>query len=239
MSEKQADDLIRRALEARESCLDDEAIANYLTESLEAERMTASKSHLAECPRCEARARLFSEFTRGVPKVDEMQDVEAIVERLRPRPAHRPDIPAFIRRWTTMPAVPKWAFAATIVLAVAAGTLHLRRVWQPMIHPGEAGVPRSSSVRILEPSGDVAESPKEFRWEPAPGAARYEIVIGEVDGSELVRVPATGTTAAAPAEVASAPPLKTLTWKVIALGADGKPVGESPVTRFRVIAPEP
>lgn len=234
MSEERAEELFRQALEKRDDCPDEERLASWVEGTLAAEAMAETQSHVEACPRCEARVKLYEAYREGKASPAEAQDVEAVVERMRPRADHRPDVPAFAMKWLSLPAVPKWALAAAVILGLTAGTMHLRSVWRPMIHPGEARVLRTSAVRAVSPSGELAQPPKELRWEKVEEAVRYEVVVSEVDGTELARIEAQGTSVAAPPAASDVPPLKTLMWKVVAIGADGKTVAESQWTRFRV-----
>lgn len=238
MSEERAEELFRQALEPGAECPGEERLAAWVEGALAADAMAETKAHLEACPRCEARAKLYAAFIGAEAGPGEAQNVEAVEEKMRPKSASRPDVPPFVMKWLALPGVPKWALAAAVVLGITAGTMHLRSVWRPMIHPGEARVLRASAVRALSPSGELAQAPKEMRWEAVEGAARYEVVVSEVDGTEVARIQAEGSTVAAPAAAAEVPPRKTLMWKVAALGADGKTMGESQWVRFRVVPEE-
>jgi hypothetical protein len=90
-------------------------------------------------------------------------------------------------------------------------------------------------VDLLSPIGDLAAIPERLAWRAVDGAARYDVRVLEVDGTEIWMTVTTETTLPAPEAVTRAAlPARTLTWRVTALDASGRALGEAGVATFRV-----
>jgi hypothetical protein len=97
---------------------------------------------------------------------------------------------------------------------------------------------RTGSIAVAEPEGDLAAPPRQFRWEPVAGAARYEVTVMEVDRAVLWKSATGATSLETPAKLkAGMVPRKTLLWQVSAFGAAGERLASSDAIRFRILHP--
>jgi len=121
--------------------------------------------------------------------------------------------------------------AAAAVLLVVSGVLYLRHPAPGLPTTIDAGreLPRSSSVALSAPIGDVVEAPRRLQWEPVAGRrVRYHVRLMEIDRHELWTSDATATSVEVPAAVRAAiVPAKTLLWQVSALDASGVRLADS------------
>ncbi|MDZ7778969.1 MAG: hypothetical protein U5R14_03395 [Gemmatimonadota bacterium] len=91
---------------------------------------------------------------------------------------------------TSGPAVPRYAMAAGIALALIGGTLWF------LVSPGAAPVYRdgaSDASELVEPLGAVASPPSRLLWRSVEDAVRYEVELLESDGTLLFRSTTTDT----------------------------------------------
>lgn len=219
-----------RELERTPDCIPIERFAESLT--------PAEREHIAHCMRCEAEMALWQQFNADEPAADE----GAVVQWVAAETRRRLKIPADDRKpvgwgaWIGSIRPRTAALAATLLVAAAIGYVTWDRGVPPITNPDSgARVYRSGGVQLIAPSGDVLARPAELRWEPAPGAARYEIEVREVDGTVIWRSSVAETQVAIPASVAAQiVPGRTFFWQVRATTGDGAVLAESQTGRFRM-----
>lgn len=233
--------LMRRALVGPDACRGTERVASWADGSLQGIEGRELDRHAAECYVCRGEAELLFVFEDASERYEERQDVERIAARLRasrPAAVRSTPKPRFLLGLFT-----GWsrglAFAAVAAVFLAVGVLARRGAESPLpsLTPAQLGPVRSQSLVLQSPAGDQAQAPAQFRWEAARGAARYDLVVTAVDGSEIWRTSAVVTSVAVPAAVRAAIlPGRTLVWRVVVRDAAGRTLSESE-ERFRVIAP--
>lgn len=202
-----------------------------------AELATADHAHVAACARCQTERALAQAFEAEEPRAEEGAAVEWIVRETRRRVFPEPATVAAgastgPRRW----ALPQWATWASAALAASLGVYLLVRT------PGMPSVPiesepayRSTTVALVAPVGDVPTAPTELRWQSVANAARYVVSVSEVDGTELWRSTTDGLRADLPDAVRTAArPARTLHWRVEAVDAAGRSIGEPGTASFSV-----
>ena len=209
----------KRELQPTAACIPIERLGEQLTSS--------ESEHLATCPRCQAEMALFSEFENSETTAAEQSDVHAIVETLQPK-SNVVSIASRRRSQNRLLAI-----AAALVIALGIGYVVENR--EPSINgPVTRDLYRSSRVEVIAPVGDLAAPPAELRWKPVSGADAYEVVVSEVDRTELWRATTNETHIALPdAIVRQIVPGKTLVWEVTAKRT-GSAIQSSGAERFRV-----
>lgn len=189
------------------------------------------RAHLESCERCRAEFALLREFQRLTPQPEEEAGVEWVVERYRWTGPVDPE-PWWRRFFLGSPA-PQWMVTVLVLLLLFAGAWKLRQMRDQSV---EAAARARAVVNGLSPAGDLREAPGAFRWEPAPGAARYRVTVTEAGGAAVSTLEVPGATAEADgAARAAMAEHKTLSWRVAALGANGEILAESQSARFRVL----
>lgn len=184
----------RRSQDAMPDCPSDEAFAAYLDGVLEDAALARIESHLAECATCRSVAAVAARTDDGAH-----EDVpETLVARAR-----RSLTGAKANRHVVMP---RWAMAATVLLAV--GLLALNRANSPQgmdvqgfdVGPtttrGERLVERRSQPpEITAPVPDAIVDVHDFavRWKPVSGARYYEVRIVDDDGDLVSEARVNGT----------------------------------------------
>ena len=205
----------------------------------------ALATHVESCAYCRAELSLLRRFQSEDLEESEKEPVRLVTERLaarageiipaRPTPAARE--PWWRTFWTT-----PWPRAAAFAMAGVLIALAVGLQWrhsQPSLHPpasSDQEVLRSNLLSILSPEGDLRQVPQEVRWQAAPGAAKYDVRLLEVDGTELWRATTSEDRVILPPSVqARIVPAKTLLWQVTASDASGHVVAESSMVRFRLL----
>lgn len=220
----------RETLATTADCLPLECLGDELT--------TMERSHVAQCARCQAELALFAALDTAEPRPGEGAAVAWIAAETRRRLGAEGVIPspagvASPRRTSWLPS---WALMAASFVAVLGGAWLLRTPTATIEVPG-GEVYRSAGLEVVAPSGDVEAVPEALTWTPVPGAARYEVRVREVDGTELWRGTSPDPRLALPAAVRTQVlPAKALEWQVIASDAEGRSLADSGVARFRLRA---
>ena len=235
--------LFKTALKPGAGCPPVAQLEQFLTEG--PAPPAALAAHVESCAFCRTEVQLLREFHAGGEREAETAAVAAIASRLRARSNEifkREILPAEVSApwwrsfWKTRWFSPAAAAAAAIVVVVAVGLQ--TRISPPVLHPPgtEPEVLRSNAIIVTAPSGDVAETPTEIRWQPAAGAAKYKVRLLEVDGQELWSTEATEYTVQIPSAIrARIVPAKTLFCLVSAFDMAGHQVAVSEMVRFRVL----
>jgi hypothetical protein len=186
------------------------------------------RQHLAACGYCSSQLALLRNFESGEPASDESEAVAAIVSRLRK------DSPAASEsRWSRITR-PKVLAPAVIALAAASLvlTVYVNSRTSSLDIPAE-DVMRTSRLVAVAPVGQIAQQPSQLRWDPVPGAAKYNIRMLEVDRTELWSASSDSPAVNIPESVRTRiVPLKTLLWEVSAVDSAGKLLAASGIQRF-------
>ena len=204
----------------------------------ETELVAVERTHVDSCPRCQAERALLMAFEAAEPSADEGAAVEWIARETKRRVF--PEVGVVEPRqargghWFRLPA---WATSMAAAVAIAWGVYLVVRAPGPEVVVGEPGaVYRAAGVELVSPVGEVPVVPGEVRWQPLGGAARYQVRVLEVDGTEIWRTTTSEVSAALPEAVrAAAKPARTLTWSVSALDSSGRVIGEPGTASFRVV----
>jgi len=217
------------ALTPSPDCVPIERLAETLTET--------ESRHVSGCPRCQTELALFQEFNEPVPRAEDGAATAWIAQELRRRAAAKPaPRTSWWKIWLSIPAY-RWSGALAAILVMAgAFAVYTSRSHTGYI-PGitDEGSYRSQSVVVSSPVGDVDNAPVEFRWQPAPGAATYEIEVLEVDHHSLWKAGTVETHLAIPAGIRGVmAPGKTLLWEVTARNASRGTIATSGKQKFRV-----
>ncbi|MDH4063965.1 MAG: hypothetical protein OEW19_06165 [Acidobacteriota bacterium] len=196
------------------------------------------QAHVQTCPRCHTERALMLDFEAALPADGEGAAVEWIARETRRRlfpEAVAERQPAHGVGWWRLPT---WATSMAAGLAIAVGAYLMVRSPSPVFEPGEPGaVYRTAAVEMVSPLGDLDAVPAELTWRAVDGAARYEVRVLEVDGTEIWRTTTSSPSVATPDVVrAAAKPARTLAWAVAAMDASGRPVAEPASATFRVAA---
>ena len=214
----------------REGCPSWDRLAALHEDRLPPEESESLKRHLDACPVCRTEFAMLKDFITASASVSEAGDVERIARVLEASRTPK-------RRWWSLPNAPRWAAALTVLLVIIGAALQ----WQ-LRRPidvddfEESRALRSGAIVEVSPNGDFTSLPGEFTWDPVAGAVSYELVVTEVDGSELWRGSTSDRRIALPVPVARAlRPLKTLVWQVTALDRTGSPLAQSQPVRIRYI----
>jgi hypothetical protein len=139
--------------------------------------------HVEKCPACQTELAMFRGFETSEVRSDEKEAVDFIVRRLRGEREPEPAITFWqgLVGWLTPVRMGGFSLAAAAVLLTVGlnSQFQTRRgVTEPL---PESSVTRSALIRGVEPEGEVAEFPRQIRWEAVAGAVSYEVTLTEVD----------------------------------------------------------
>ncbi|HEY3444048.1 MAG TPA: hypothetical protein VGK29_25060 [Paludibaculum sp.] len=197
-------------------------------------RLPEAQAHVDKCPVCEYELASLREFLAEKASATEQQDLAWIEARLRP--AAQPVVRRKWLSWFPSAPLPRFAFTCAAALLVVAGSLQLRHMAGPSLEDNHSVTVRSSQIRILAPSGDLDTAPVEFSWEAVPHAATYEVVLTEVDGTQLWSNRTTSSKLFTPVSIQQQMlPRKSLLWRVRALDGQGVVIAESSPERIRLL----
>lgn len=228
-------DLWKQAASRRPDCPSTSEWAAYLEQPENAPERVALNEHRKTCSACEAELVMLAAFLQAQPSLEEAADLAYIGARL----SHAAS-PSPAASWWKKLFAPNtfrvWAFAAVALAAVAVG-IQYRSGTLPPVARESGGVMRATPfITGLSPTGDVAEPPKQFSWQPVSGAASYQFTILAVDGTELYRCPSTPQPTCSPAPPQDVfLPLRTVQLRVTALDQSGKQIAVSPDMPLRVL----
>ncbi len=248
MSDEHANgsDRLQEILGETEHCLSLQEMEQFLDQdSPGSGQRSAAERHLRDCARCSTQFALLRQFRDARPRGDEAASVAWITARLTER-SPIPGVSAPQSRagwlWWKQIFTPAYAgvlsLAAALTILVIAGGVYIRSSRQPILSTGAGAGPdvyRSGQVEAIRPVGDLQQIPKEFTWQPIPGAASYEVSLMEVDRAEIWKTQSTGNQIQLPAEIrARLLPGKTLLWQVTARNRSGFQLATSSIQRFRI-----
>ena len=228
----------QEAAAATKDCLPLEVLERF-TEEAPADAKAAA--HLESCAHCQTELSMLKDFEAATPSADEGAAVAWIAVQLQRQQLGGSTKPATVARvsfWRNLFRVPYMAGAAAMaaVLVLAISLYHPESGHPKVNGPGSGiGVFRSGEVKLMSPSGDLAQAPSEFRWETVPGAASYRIDLADALGKPLASAtsiqPQIETTPEMKAAMQARMPIK---WKVTALDGSGKTIAESSGGSFKI-----
>ncbi|HMC32706.1 MAG TPA: hypothetical protein VKL99_17845 [Candidatus Angelobacter sp.] len=226
----------QEAASAGENCLPLETLEK-LVENASADAKAAA--HLASCAHCQTELSMLKSFEAAMPSADEGAAAGWIAAQLQRQQSGPVRQSSMIRVpfWRNLFRVPYLAGAAALAVVLALGiSLYNSDSGTSRLTPptGENNY-RAGELKLLSPTGDLAEAPTEFRWEAVPGAASYKVELTDVIGKILISASSTQPQLAATPEIKAAMragmPVK---WKVTALDASGKSIAESSGGSFKI-----
>jgi hypothetical protein len=238
-------DTLKSAMQSTPECLTPEQLESLLDG-------THTNPHLAQCPRCQAELTLLKSFEAGAPLPDEGAAVAWIsshLDRQRENIKHpsrgRPTRSAtqgleFPGSWLARMlgfGGMRWVLPVAAVAAVAiASAVLLRSPKAPDLQAnagGQTAIYRSQEVQLLEPIGKVQQVPRQLHWQAFAGTAAYEVVVMEIDHSQLWASETKETSVAIPASVrAQMLPGKPILWQVTALDPQSRVQASSQIQQF-------
>jgi len=200
--------------------------------------------HLEYCAHCGTELALYQSFENDGPRPDEAASVAWIEGQLRPAFPPAPTANSTwdrLRAWwhAALPNLrPAYAMgAATLAMLVIAG-MTLRQGAEPTRPNGV--VMRSSRLEALSPVGDIDQTPAEFKWEVAPGAATYHVELLLVDRSLIWSGDSKLASIEIPAEIrGQLVPGRAFQWRVAARDSAGQPVGATDLQTFHILPTRP
>lgn len=215
-----------------------------MEELLEVARLEAGdpgRTHLDQCPRCQANLASYEAFmnTEGLPDEADLSDARSKLGAALDREIFGAEAPggetsaanpirSLLDRLTAPALRPVWAVAAVVLLAIV-----IRNTHQP---PG--GTERTITLRGAETGTEslVTGEPRLLEdggiglsWQHVPAADRYEVAIYGVNLAEITRLDAGGETSLllTPETLGElAAEQGTLFWRVFCL-REGDPLASS------------
>ena len=193
-------------------------------------------SHAATCPHCQAEILLMREFLQSEPSKEESLPVQWIAAELKRR-----EQPIARRKRFTLgswfPNLRAMSLVAASLLVMAGGAFYLQNQKDPRlpnVYRSGDEIMRSGLV-VAMPAGEIAQAPSEFTWEAAPGAARYEVRLMEVDHNEIWKTESTQTRAEPTSRVRGIlAPGRSFLWQVDAFNGAGRKIGSSNLQKFHI-----
>jgi hypothetical protein len=219
----------------------DELSALISGERLAADNMT---NHVRSCAYCRTELHLLQAFlAKQSDSKPEMKAAELLRQRSKHIFQQAFPMPAPTPWWKAAFTVRRLAQAslamAAVLLVVGAIAFFRAKTYQPEFETrNRTGqeVFRSGSFAVLGPAGDLQETPKEVRWERLPKATSYQVLLLEVDGSEIWKAHTTEDHIELPAAVqVRIVPAKTLLAEITAFDSSGNKVGDTGIVRFRLL----
>jgi hypothetical protein len=226
----------QEAAAATQDCLPLETLEK-LAENASADPQAAA--HLASCSHCQTELSMLKSFQDATPSSGEgaaVAWIAAQLERQQSAPARQSAV-ARVPFWRTLFRVPYLAGAGAMVAVLVLGISLYKS------NPGSGGLKppvigdtyRTGEVKLLTPTGDLAQTPAEFRWEPVAGATDYKVELTDVLGKHLA------TATSSQPQLAVTPEIKAVirrdtpvNWKVTARDASGKTLAESSGGNFKI-----
>jgi len=225
----------QEAAGAGRDCLPVEMLER-LAENASADAKAAA--HLAGCAHCQTELEMLKSFEAATPSANEGAAVAWITAQLQRRQQGAPARPSATRVsfWRNLFRVPYMAGAAALALVLALGvSLYHSDSGHPPVGGPSAGIVYRGEIRLLSPSGALAQPPSEFRWEAVQGAASYKVELLDVLNQTLASATSTrpelAATAAMKTSMRAGVPLK---WRVTAFDASGKNITESSGGNFKI-----
>jgi hypothetical protein len=195
-------------------------------------------AHLAGCAHCQTELEMLKGFEAATPSPKEGAAVAWITAQLQRRQQDAParSSAARVPFWRNLFRVPYMAGAAALALVLVVGiSMYHSDSGHPPVGGPSAGVIYRGEIKLLSPSGTVAQPPAEFRWEAVQGAASYKVELRDVLNQTLASATSTRPELEATSEMkAGMRPGMPIKWKVTALDASGNNIAESSNGSFKV-----
>ena len=164
-----------------EDCLPSATLAGYLDRELGEGERAVAEAHLADCDYCLGQVAALSRSREDRQSAGVPASIREAAERLAGGPPQ------------SRPAVPRWAMAAVVVLAVGLFGVLLAPRGGPEPDPGErqtryAEQPSLQPTLLAPPEGSVIRPLEQvFRWSEVPGSLFYDVRLVSPDGDLLLR----------------------------------------------------
>ncbi|MBM3292888.1 MAG: hypothetical protein FJY82_00025 [Candidatus Aminicenantes bacterium] len=195
-------------------CVFEDRIGAYLKGELPPEEEARFEEHYFNCPAC------FRETAERSDLEEALRSAGEAAFRARPQVRLRPG----------------WVYAAAAAVAAAAVILSLPSSPpkpSPFQFPADEIV-RGPELAVVGPAGTLAAPPEGLEWRPVAGAAVYRLAL-TFEGEAIWTAETADQTIALPAEVRSRlVEGRTYVWRVRAYAAEGRRIGVSEPTAFRV-----
>jgi len=227
----------QQAAAASKDCLPLEVLEHF-TQNAPADAKAAA--HLESCAHCQTELSMLKDFEAATPAANEgaaVAWIAAQLERQQLGSAAKPETVARVPFWRNLFRVPYLAGAAALaaVLALAISLYHPDS-GHPSLGGPQTGIGSfRGEFKLLAPTGELAQAPTEFRWEAVAGAASYRLEL-----TDAVNLPLASATTNQP-QIETTPEMKAamqtrmpIKWKVTALDASGKSIGESNAGSFKI-----
>lgn len=235
--------ILKAALSRTRQCLPVEILAAIAEEPVDAGTNLQAREHLSGCAHCQSELALFREFQEAEARSGEIESVAWVQSELRRRSAEVAGIGAESARepeslWARVTARRHWRtlslVAASLLVAVTAG-LYLRS-GADRDRRGEPVIYRSRKLSAVAPMGEISEAPADFQWQPAPGAAKYQLRLMEVDRTLIWSAEVANTSISIPLAVHERmTPGRAFLWEVIARNGAGEKIAESNLQNFHIL----
>lgn len=244
------DEWLKRAFSEAGDCPPPELFLKEERQILTDEERQLAERHCENCTACAAEQDLAKAFDMPAEWSEEieseLQTVLARIESDEPlstvSKSGRPDggrllsFPSLSKVFSRS-ALSLTAVAAVAVLAVGL-VVQTRSVAPPELPDLPSGdVTRGSRIEILEPSGDLAYAPDQFRWQLMNLATRYEVTLRAVDETILWQGSSSGDRLVFPEEARSTVQSAVVyLWQVEAFDEAGSRIAWSAPMEFMVLA---
>ncbi len=229
---------MKAALGRTKDCLPPEILEALAEPSGDSAALAPARVHLDSCPHCQSELRLLREFMAAEVRPEDAAAVEFVASRLaRPQRASVPRKASWWEAIFAWPRMPAYLAAATVLLLAGIGVYFRQRQTpgapQPMVY-------RSQQFNADAPSGDIPDAPSRFSWREVPGAARYDLVVMEVDRTPVWSTQTAAVFADAPADIRRLmTPGRSFLWQVVARNPAGEKIAESNLQNFHVAIATP
>lgn len=238
--------------EAPRRCLTVQEIEMLAQNQGDEKWLQQARTHIEGCAACRAELALYQSFEEARPDTAEQEDLQWVLSRVHspwnaqpgaansapPRAAEAAPPPEpWWRRWFAWHSpVPALAMVAAVLALVA--VISVMRQSSSGLLPDvaeESRVIRSGQLRLIAPAGPIETVPDTLRWEPHPGALRYQVKLMAVDGEVLWQSETQASSATLPQVQREAVlPGRSLRWSVTAVGANGAALTPPSEQEFRL-----
>src|SRR5581483_10660593 len=236
---------LKAALTPTPECLSVEQLERLLAGSAQ------NEPHLAKCARCQAEFAMLKSFQSDTQLPHEGAAVAWISSQLERRfdeiknPAKSTGQMrgvAIASRFSPVSHFGKLRFVVSVaaaVVVITASLFLLRTNKEPALQAQletRQTILRSEEIETLGPAGELAKAPTVLQWKGIAGAAKYKVVLMEVDHSPLWSSETGDNLVTIPNPVRGKfHPRKPVLWQVVALDSQGREFAASQLQRFVVV----
>ena len=234
-------ELLRGALGRTADCPSVEDLEQVLTGQISPS--TAVARHVHSCSHCRTEMELLRAFSAVQDPPSE--EVKQVVSRLQANSKKvfpkvlAGETPSWWERAFSIRHLVQASLAMAAVLLITAVVLKLNTAKSPSLEAANQTtheVFRSGSFDLVEPVGDVRESPKQIRWDKVDGATSYQVRVLEVDRSELWKAETQDTQIDVPQAIRDRiVPAKSLFCEIDAFNSSGTKMSGTGLIRFRLV----